>query len=150
MPEKALSLIEKMDTAMNRLTRCSTTPDWAIKKRRKNVTISKAMVYAANHQREQADALHHEYQQFQGLGALDKAAEGLYLSMTGRYDEAVRLFDETDSMMRSNGEPVIDLYVKTLFNNHRRSRRCHHRYRVGVGCRHRVPAVAHQRQQCPS
>ena len=116
MPEKALSLIEKMDTAMNRLTRCSTTPDWAIKKRRKNVTISKAMVYAANHQREQADALHHEYQQFQGLGALDKAAEGLYLSMTGRYDEAVHLFDETDSMMRSNGGPVIDLYVKTLFN----------------------------------
>jgi AraC-like DNA-binding protein len=36
--------------------------------------------------------------------------------MTGRYDEAVRLFDETDSMMRSNGDPVIDLYVKTLFN----------------------------------
>ena len=36
--------------------------------------------------------------------------------MTGRYDEAVRLFDETDSMMRSNGEPVIDLYVKTLLN----------------------------------
>ena len=36
--------------------------------------------------------------------------------MTGRYDEAVRLFDETDSIMRSNGDPVIDLYVKTLFN----------------------------------
>ena len=36
--------------------------------------------------------------------------------MMGRYDEAVRLFDETDSIMRSRGEPVIDLYVKTLFN----------------------------------
>ncbi|MBR6188498.1 MAG: helix-turn-helix transcriptional regulator [Prevotella sp.] len=92
------------------------TPDWAMQKRRNNVTISKAMVYAANGQREQAETLHREYQQFQCLGALDKAAEGLYLSMTGRYDEAVRLFDETDSMMRSNGEPVIDLYVKTLFN----------------------------------
>ena len=116
MPEKALPLMAKMDTAMARLTRCPNTPDWAMQKRRNNVTISKAMVYAANGQREQADALHREYQQFQGLGALDKAAEGLYLSMTGRYDEAVRLFDETDSMMRSNGEPVIDLYVKTLFN----------------------------------
>ena len=116
MPEKALPLIAKMDTAMMRLTRCPNTPDWAMQKRRNNVTISKAMVYAANGQREQAETLHREYQQFQGLGALDKAAEGLYLSMTGRYDEAVRLFDETDSMMRSNGEPVIDLYVKTLFN----------------------------------
>ena len=116
MPEKALPLIEKMDTAMARLIRCPNTPDWAMQKRRNNVTISKAMVYAANNQKEQAETLFREYQQFQGSGALDKAAEGLYLSMTGRYDEAVRLFDETDSMMHSNGEPVIDLYVKTLFN----------------------------------
>ena len=116
MPEKALPLLAKMDTAMARLTRCPNTPDWVMQKRRNNVTISKAMVYAANNQKEQAEPLFREYQQSQGLGALDKAAEGLYLSMTGRYDEAVRLFDETDSMMRSNGEPVIDLYVKTLFN----------------------------------
>jgi len=116
MPEKALPLIAKMDTAMARLTRCPNTPDWVMQKRRNNVTISKAMVYAANNQKEQAETLFREYQQFQGSGALDKAAEGLYLSMTGRYDEAVRLFDETDSMMRSNGDPVIDLYVKTLFN----------------------------------
>ena len=114
MPKKALPLIEKMDTAMNRLTRCTNTPDWAIKKRRKNVTISKAMVYAANHQREQADALHHEYQQFQEPGVLDKAAEGVYLTMMGRYGEAVGLLNDADSMMRSNGEPVIDLYVKTI------------------------------------
>ena len=115
-PEKALSLMTKMDTAMARLTRCPNTPDWAMQKRRNNVTISKAMVYAANGQREQAEILHREYQQFQGLGALDMAAEGLYLSITDRYDEAVRLFDETDSMMRSNGEPISDLYVKTLLN----------------------------------
>ena len=116
MPEKALPLMTKMDTALNRLIRCPNTPDWAMQKRRNNVTISKAMIYAANNQKEQAEALHHEYQQFQGLGALDKAAEGLYLTMAGRYDEAVRLFDETDSMMHSNGEPVIDLYVKTIYN----------------------------------
>ena len=116
MPEKALPLMVKMDTAINRLIRCPNTPDWAEQKRRNNVTISKAMVYAANNQREQAEALHHEYQQFQGLGLLDKAAEGVYLTMMGHYDEAVRLFDETDSMMRSDGEPVIDLYVKTLLN----------------------------------
>lgn len=116
MPEKALPLIEKMDTSLNRLTRCPGTPDWVIQMRRNNVTISKAMVYAANHQKEQAESLFHEHQQFQGLGMLDKAAEGLYLTMMGRYDEAVRLFDKTDSIMHTNGEPVIDLYVKTLFN----------------------------------
>lgn len=116
MPEKALPLMAKMDTAMARLTRCPNTPDWVMQKRRNNVTISKAMVCAANNQKEQAETLFREYQQFQGSGALDKAAEGLYLSMTGRYDEAVRLFDETDSIMRSNDDPVIDLYVKTLFN----------------------------------
>ena len=116
MPEKVLPLMAKMDTAMARLTRCPNTPDWVMQKRRNNVTISKAMVCAANNQKEQAETLFREYQQFQGSGALDKAAEGLYLSMTGRYDEAVRLFDETDSIMRSNGDPVIDLYVKTLFN----------------------------------
>ena len=48
-----------------------------MQRRRNNVTISKAMVYAANNQKEQAEPLFREYQQFQGLGALDKAAEGL-------------------------------------------------------------------------
>ena len=116
MPERALPLLEKMDTALNRLTRSPNTPDWVIQKRRKDVTISMAMVYAANKQKEQAESLFHEHQQFQGLDLLDKAAEGVYQTMMGRYDEAVRMFDETDSMMRSDGEPIIDLYVKTLFN----------------------------------
>jgi len=140
IPGKALPLMAKMDTAMNRLTRCPNAPDWVVQKRRKNVTISKAMVYAANaqsseshpssledgrvvkdedvvnHQKELAESLYHEYQQFQGLDALDKAAEGVYLTTMGRYDEAVRMFDETDSIMRTSGEPITDLYVKTLFN----------------------------------
>ena len=69
MPEKALPLMAKMDTAMARLIRCPNTPDWAMQKRRNNVTISKAIVYAANNQKEQAESLHREYQQSQGLGA---------------------------------------------------------------------------------
>ena len=116
MPEKALPLMAKMDTALNRFIRCPNTPDWAMQKRRNNVTISKAMVYAANNQKEQAETLFREYQQFKGPGVLDKAAEGLYLSLTGRYDEAVRMFDDTDSIMSSNGDPISDLYVKTLLN----------------------------------
>ena len=116
MPKKALPLIEKMDTAMKRLIRYPNTPDWVMQKRRNNVTISKAMVYAANGHREQAETLHREYQQFQGLGALDKVAEGVYLTIMGRYDDAVRMFDDIDSILRSNGEPISDLYVKTLLN----------------------------------
>ena len=116
MPKKALPLMAKMDTALNRFIRCPNTPDWAMQKRRNNVTISKAMVYAANNQKEQAETLFREYQQFKGPGVLDKAAEGLYLSLTGRYDEAVRMFDDTDSIMSSNGDPISDLYVKTLLN----------------------------------
>ena len=116
MPKKALPLIEKMDTAMKRLIRYPNTPDWVMQKRRNNVTISKAMVYAANGHREQAETLHREYQQFQGLGALDKAAEGVYLTIMGRYDDAVRMFDDIDSILSSNGEPISDLYVKTLLN----------------------------------
>lgn len=116
MPEKALPLIAKMDTALNRMIRRPDTPDWAKQKRHNNVIISKAMVYAANHQKEQAESLFHEHQQFKDLSALDKAAEGLYLTMTERYDEAIRLFDESDSIMRSDGEPIIDLYVKTLLS----------------------------------
>ena len=116
MPKKALPLIEKMDTAMKRLIRYPNTPDWVMQKRRNNVTISKAMVYAANGHREQTETLHREYQQFQGLGALDKAAEGVYLTIMGRYDDAVRMFDDIDSILSSNGEPISDLYVKTLLN----------------------------------
>lgn len=116
MPEKALPLIEKMDTALNRFIQRPDTPDWAKQKRRNNITISKAMVYAANNQKEQAEALHREYQQFEGLGVLDKAAEGVYLTIIGRYDDAVRMFDDIDSILSSNGEPISDLYVKTLLN----------------------------------
>ena len=117
MPEKALPLMAKMDTAINRLARCSNDTDWVLQKRRNNVTISKAMVYAANEQHNQAESLFQEHRQSQGLDATDKTAEGVYLSMTGRYDEAVRLFDEADSMMRSSGTPVTDIYVKTLLKH---------------------------------
>ena len=51
MPEKAIPLIPKLDTAVNRLARCcDDEEEWIWFKRRNNVTISKAMVYAANGQ----------------------------------------------------------------------------------------------------
>ena len=117
MPEKALPLWAKMDTAVNRLARCSGEVEWILLKRRNNVTISKAMVYAANGQYNQAEKLYREHRQSEGLDDADKTAEGVYLTMTGRYNEAVRLFDEADSMIRSDGTPVTDIYVKTLLTH---------------------------------
>lgn len=114
MADRSLPLMAKMDTAMNRLIQCPDNADWVVQKRRNNLTISKAMAYAANGQQEQAEALFREHQQFQGLDVADKTAEGLYLTIMGRYDEALRLFDETDSIVRSSGDFVNDSYVKTL------------------------------------
>ena len=117
MPERALSLMAKMDTAINRLTRCSNDTDWVLQTRRNNVTISKAIVYAANNQQEQAEALFRKHQQSPGLDAADKTVEGVYLTMKGRYDEAIRVFDEADSLMRASGDPITDIYVKNFLNH---------------------------------
>lgn len=117
MPEKAIPLIPQLDTAVNRLARCCDVEEWILLKRRNNATVSKAMVYAANGQYNQAEALLHEHRQSQGLDASDKTAAGVCLTMMSRYDEAVRMFDEADTMMRANGEPVTDIYVKTLLKH---------------------------------
>ena len=117
MPEKALPLLAKMDIAILRLEQCCGDADWVLQRRRNNVTISKAMVYAANGQYGQAEKLYREHRQSEGLDDADKTAEGVYLTMIGRYDEAVRLFDEADSMIRSDCTPVTDIYVKTLLTH---------------------------------
>ena len=124
MPEKALPLMAKMDTAINRLARSclskrprssgSNDTDLVLQKRRNHVTISKAMVYAANGQRKQAEALFQQHRQLHGLNPADMTAEGIYLTIMGRYDEALSLFDEADSMMHASGEPITDIYVKTF------------------------------------
>ena len=117
MPEKAIPLIPKLDTAVNRLARSCDAEDWVLLKRRNNATISKAMVYAANGQYKQAETLLRIHQHSQGLDASDKTAAGVCLTMMSRYDEALRMFDEADTMMRANGELVTDIYVKTLLKH---------------------------------
>ena len=114
MPERALPLMAIMDSAMNRLIRCLDEANWVVQMRRNNVTISKAMVYAANNQKDKAEALFQEHRLLQGLNTSDKTAEGVYLSIMGRYDEAIRMFDEVDSIRRTSGEPITNIYIKTL------------------------------------
>ena len=114
MPERALPLMAIMDTAMTRLIRCSDEDNWVVQIRRNNMTISKAMVYAVNNQKDKAEALFQEHRQSQGLNTSDKTAEGVYLTIMGRYDEAIRMFDEVDSIKRISGELITNIYVKTL------------------------------------
>ena len=114
MPEKAIPLLPKLDTAVNRLARCCDEEEWILLKRCNNATVSKAMVYAANGQLKQAETLFREHRQSQDLDASDKTAEGVYLTMTGRYNEAVRMFDEADAMVRASGNHTTAIYVNTL------------------------------------
>ena len=114
MPERSLPLMAKMDTAMNRMTRCPDNADWVVQMRRNHMTISKAMVYAACGQHEQAEALFRKHRQFPNLNDADKTAEGIFLTIMGRYDEAISLFDEVDSMERSSGDFITISYVNNL------------------------------------
>ena len=110
-------MMAKLDTAMNRMTRCPDDTEWILQLRHNYVTISKALVYAANGQREQAEALLQEHRQLPGLNETDKTAEGSCLAMMGRYDEAISLFNEADSMIRSIGDPITNIYVKTFLKH---------------------------------
>ena len=113
-PERSLPLMAKMDTAMSRLTRCPDNADWVVQMRRNHMTISKAMVYASCGQHEKAEALFREHRHFPNLNDADKTAEGIFLTIMGRYDEALSLFDEVDSIMRSSGDFITNSYVNNL------------------------------------
>ena len=112
MPEKALALVAKGDTALARLTRCPDVPDYASKIRHNNITISQAMIYAANVQHDQAEALYQKHRQAEGLTETDIAAEARYLAMTDRYDKAIRLFRQADSIYISKGSAISATYIK--------------------------------------
>ena len=109
MPEKALALIPLADTALSRLANYD---DYVGQMRRNNLTISKAMVYAANGRQAEAETLFQEHRQSEGLQDPDLDAEGLCMALLGRYDEAVRLYDEADSIRFASGEPLTNSYVE--------------------------------------
>ena len=112
MPEKALPLIAKGDTAVVRLNRCPDAPDYVRIIRTNNITISQAMVYAANDQSDKAEALYQKHRQSEGLTEIDIAADARYLAMTGRYDEAIRLFRQADSIYLAKNNTVTTAYIK--------------------------------------
>ena len=119
MPQKALPLVAKGDTALARLDRCGELPDLARQIRHNNITIGQAMIYAANGQHDKAEALYQKHRQSENLRVYDIGADARYMTMTGRYDEAIRLFRQADSLYRqadslymAQGSAITTEYIK--------------------------------------
>ena len=117
MPQKALSLVAKGDTALARLDRCGELPDLVRQIRHNNIMIAQAMIYAANGQHDKAEALYLKHREAENRKVYDIGADARYLSMTGRYDEAVRLFRQTDSLYLALGGAITTEYIKHYMMN---------------------------------
>ena len=115
--EKALALVAKGDTALARLDRCPNVPDRVYHLRHNNITILQAMVYAANGQRDKAETLYLKHRQAENLSVYDIGADARYLAMTDRYDEAIRLFRQADSLQLAKGGAINTVYIKNYLMN---------------------------------
>ena len=117
MPQKALPLVAKGDTALARLDRCTELPDLVRQIRHNNITIGQARIYAANGQHDKAEALYLQHRQGENLKVYDIGADARYLAMTGRYDEAIRLFRQADSLYLAQGSAITTEYIKHYMMN---------------------------------
>lgn len=112
MPQKALPMVEKADTAMARMVRCPDMPEFVLNRRTNNLTINQALAYAANGQFDKAEALYRKHRQAPGLAPYDLTAEARYLTMVGRYDQAIGLFRKTDSLYLAQGSAINSSYIE--------------------------------------
>ena len=115
--EKALPLVAKGDTALARLDRCPNLPDPIRHLRHNNATINQALVYAANNQHDKAETLYLKHRQAENPSVYDIGADARYLAMTGRYDEAIRLFRQADSLHLAKGGAINTVYIKNYLMN---------------------------------
>ena len=111
IPQKALPLIEKGDTALARMGRCPDMTEQVQNIRTNNLTINQALNYAANGLYDKAEALYRKHRQAPNLSTYDLVAEARYLTIVGRYDEAIRLFRKTDSLYLARGSSVNNAYI---------------------------------------
>lgn len=111
MPQKALPMVEKADTALARMGRCPDITEQFKNIRTNNLTINQALAYAANGHFDKAEALYRKHRQAPNLTPYDLIAEARYLTMAGRYDEAIRLFRKTDSLYLARGSSINNSYI---------------------------------------
>ena len=119
--EKALALVAKGDTALARLDRCANVPDHVRHMRHNNITIGQVMIYAINGQRDKAEALYLKHRQAETPSVYDIGGDARYLAMTGRYDEAIRLFRQADSLYLAKGNAINTVYIKNYMMNQYRA-----------------------------
>ena len=112
MPQKTLPLAAKADTALARMSRCPDMPDYVLNQRINNLTINQALAYAANGRFDKAEALYRKHRQAPDLSPYDLTAEARYLTMAGRYDEAIRLFRRSDSLYLAQGSAINSSYIE--------------------------------------
>jgi AraC-like DNA-binding protein len=110
-PQKALPLIAAGDTTLARLVRCPDMPEAILNLRSNNITINQALNYASNGIFDKAEALYQKHRQAPSLSPYDLVAEARYLTIVGRYDEAIRLFRQTDSLYLARGSAIDNSYI---------------------------------------
>ena len=110
-PQKALPLVEKGDTTLARMARCPNMPERVLNVRCNNLTINQALNYAANGLYDKAEVLYEKHRQASNLTPYDLVAEARYLTIIGRYDEAIRLFRKTDSLYIARGSSINNAYI---------------------------------------
>ena len=110
-PKKALPLVEKGDTTLARMARCPDMPERVLNVRCNNLTINQALNYAANGLYDKARVLYEKHRQASNLTPYDLVAEARYLTIIGRYDEAIRLFRKTDSLYIARGSSINNSYI---------------------------------------
>ena len=119
--KKTLPLIAKGDTAIARMKRCPDMPEYVYNVRSKNNIITQALNYAANGLYDKADSLYQEHRQASDLSTYDLVAEARYLTMIGRYDEAIRMFRKTDSLYLAKGSDINSNYINNFMMSHYRA-----------------------------
>ena len=110
-PKKALPLLAKGDTTLARMARCPDMPERVLNIRSNNLTINQALNYAANGLYDKARVLYEKHRQASNLTPYDLVAEARYLTIIGRYDEAIRLFRKTDSLYIARGSSINNAYI---------------------------------------
>ena len=110
-PQKALPLVAKGDTTLARMARCPDMPERVLNIRSNNLTINQALNYAANGLYDKAELLYEKHRQAPDLTPYDLVAEARYLTIIGRYDEAIRLFRKTDSLYIARGSSINNSYI---------------------------------------
>ena len=112
-PKDAITYLSKADIALDRLIECTDDIDNTIQRRTEDLTILRAITYAMNGDKKQAETEYRIYQKSDNRNTQSgKVNSARYLAQMGRYDEAVRMINEADSLYMLADDPLNEEYVR--------------------------------------